>query len=118
MEKILGLSMPFKVNNRQVEVHPVLLRDWTKFARVVGVFDLESLQDIFFYNDAPEFLFEAIKLVCKSEEVPELFYDMTQADYERFRNLVMEQNGLDFKAIRESAKKKEPQTSDPLTDLV
>lgn len=120
-DKILGLSMPFKVGTRVVEIHPVLLKDWKTFSKTVGVFEMRTLYELFSYSDAPGIFEKGLKIVCRLNEddpLPELFNEMTQADYERLRAMIIEQNDLNFEEMQEVVKKKEKRAEELISSLV
>jgi hypothetical protein len=106
IKTLCGVTTEFQVNTRKVELHPVMVRDWIEFSKNLFILENETLYEIFRYTDGPGFLWEVIKLVCRVEEVPELFKEMTQLDYLRFRNTVLEQNDLDFEEVFNRSRKK------------
>ena len=97
--KLLGKSFPLRIGDQVKDLHPVLLKDWPDFKDVAWVLDIETLHELFFYIDAPEALDKAIKIICRVEEVPEMFGEMSQLEYESLRSISLAQNRLDFKAL-------------------
>jgi hypothetical protein len=108
IKRILGLNAPFRIGTRAVELYPVRLKDWVDFRKCAALLEEETLYGLFSYLDGEEALENVFKIICRTEEVPEIFSDMTQADYERFRNIVIEQNDLNFKEVKK--KLREAQT--------
>ncbi len=114
-QKILGITMPIVVAGRKIDIYPVRLKDWGEFGKHVRVIELESLQEIYFYSDAPTSLDHVLRIVTRTppeEETPSMFGDMTQLEYKKLREIVMEQNELDFsyldKIQENKSKKAEP----------
>lgn len=96
MNKILGVMMMFKLGERAVEIWPVRLKDWSEFSLCVNLFRWDRLHKIFTYPDASEVLAIAFKILTRGAEHEDLLNNMTQLDYSNLRQLIIDQNDLNF----------------------
>jgi tryptophan 2,3-dioxygenase len=96
VSKFLGKPTDFRVLDKIIDLYPVKLRNWPEFSEVLFVLKLESLQEIYQYIDAPQALEKVFKIVTRMDLLHDLYYDMTEADYQTFREKVINQNGLNF----------------------
>lgn len=99
-DSLLGVAYPFRIADRVAELRPILVKDWSRFAKVVWVLDMPRLQEIYAYTDAPKALDEVIKIVTRDEIIPPMFDDMDQKAYMDFKRIVTEQNDLDFEFLK------------------
>lgn len=103
--KLLGQPFPLRIGDRVSDLQPIRVIDWPRFARVSWVFDIPRLQEIYAYKDAYESLDEALKVITRQEAVPECYADMTQKHYAELRNIVTQQNDLDFEFLHQKMDK-------------
>ncbi len=103
-KSILGIAMPFQIGEHKIDLYPIRLKDWVNFRECVFVLMFDSLHKIYQYNDLPEALNDCIKIVTRQDEVPKMFEDMTERDYKRFRDIVIQQNDLNFEDLRKLGK--------------
>jgi hypothetical protein len=99
IQRILGVSVPFKIGTSVTQLHPIQLKDWPGFRECIGVLEHLTLFELYFFSDAETLLNRVIKLAGRlgeEEEIPPMFSEMTQLDYEKFRTIVVEQNGINF----------------------
>ena len=106
LRSLCGMSTDFQVGTRVVELHPVLVKDWPEFSKNLFILEHETLYEIFMYGDGSEILWETVKVICRTKEVPPLFEELTQLDYRRFREIVLEQNDINFEEVRDKKRKK------------
>lgn len=102
LKKILGVVMPFQMGEHKVDLYPIRVKDWPEFSANVVALTLERLQDIFKFADGYDRLIKCIGIITRKDPIHEMFYDMTQADYTRFRDVVISQNDLDFVGSNQS----------------
>ena len=112
VKKILGTVQELRVGSKVVDLYPLRLNDWPKFAENFEAIRPKRLQDIFKYIDAPDALQEIFKLVTRKDPLPELYFDMTQKEYADFRMKVIGQNDLDLdKEVKTKERKNEKSPS-------
>lgn len=112
-------AVPLRIGDKVADIHPIRLRDWPEFAPVLFALEMENLHEVHSFIDGPGALFTALKLLCRKEELPDTFDDMTQSEYHSLREIIIKQNELDFdklhkkieeidKAVKEKVKKAQP----------
>ena len=94
--KSLGAPVALRLADRVIDVYPVRLKDWPDFAPVLFALEMENLHEVHFFGDGPIAFHKALQIVLRLEEIPEIVIEITQAEFKRLRDLVIQQNELDF----------------------
>lgn len=101
VEKILGVSLPFPINGKVVEIHPVRLKHWNEFSKNLYPLIADHLYESYKFDDGPGMMETILRIVTREKDVPEELFEMNQADFLRLREMVRGQNELDFDGILE-----------------
>lgn len=103
MERVntmLGVEHPYRIGDSIIDLYPVKLRDWEKFSETLAALELETLYQVYSYKDAIDKFIECIKIAGRREDVPDCLYEIDEKQYEEIRQIIIDQNNLDFDFLK------------------